>query len=77
MPAKKVNSDNIKETVDSELTIEQGFGKLNQLLNDMEAEDIGLEASFDLYKQGIELVKTLNGKLDDVEGKLNEVSEEA
>ncbi|MBQ9700257.1 MAG: exodeoxyribonuclease VII small subunit [Lachnospiraceae bacterium] len=64
-----------KEAIDKDITIEEGFGKLNELLADMESENIGLEESFDLYKQGIELVKTLNSKLDDVEGKLNQVSE--
>lgn len=63
-----------EEAIDKDITIEDGFSKLNELLADMESENIGLEASFDLYKQGIELVKTLNSKLDDVEGKLNEVS---
>ena len=65
----------LEGTIDKDITIEEGFGKLNELLANMESENIGLEASFDLYKQGIELVKTLNSKLDDVEGKLHEVSE--
>ncbi len=72
MAAKKKNT--VEENIDN-ITIEDGFLKLNELLNSMEAEDIGLEASFDLYKQGVELVKVLNGKLDDVEGKLNEVND--
>lgn len=66
------NTDNSMENI----SIEEGFSKLNALLDSMEAEDIGLEASFDLYKQGVELVKLLNGKLDDVEGKLNEVNDD-
>ncbi len=72
MAAKKTNT--VEENIDN-ITIEDGFQKLNELLNNMEAEDIGLEASFDLYKQGVELVKVLNSKLDDVEGKLNEVND--
>ncbi len=72
MAAKKKNT--VDENIDN-ISIEDGFDKLNELLNSMEAEDIGLEASFDLYKRGVELVKLLNGKLDDVEGKLNEVSD--
>lgn len=74
MPAKKKKTDEL-ENVTENISIEEGFDKLNKLLNDMEAEDIGLEASFDLYRQGVELVKILNGKLDTVEGKLNEVSD--
>ena len=79
MPAKKTKTENDSMINESEnlenITIEEGFEKLNKLLNDMETDNIGLEASFDLYKQGVELVKVLNGKLDDVEGKLNEVND--
>ena len=78
MPAKKTKTEEIENITDKtteNISIEEGFDKLNKLLNDMEAEDIGLEASFDLYKQGVELVKVLNGKLDAVEGKLNEVND--
>ncbi len=75
MAAKKTNT--VGENTDNitNISIEDGFQRLNELLNNMEAEDIGLEASFDLYKQGVELVKVLNGRLDDVEGKLNEVND--
>ena len=68
MAAKKTNT--VGENTDNitNISIEDGFQRLNELLNNMEAEDIGLEASFDLYKQGVELVKVLNGRLDDVEG---------
>ena len=41
----------------------------------MESNEVGLEDSFELYKEGVALVQTLNGKLDDVEGKLTEVEE--
>ena len=64
------NTDNSQE-----ITIEEGFARLNELLKLMESEDVGLEGSFDLYKQGVELVKILNSKLDDVEGKLTEVED--
>lgn len=70
---KKVSEENTLEIQD--ITIEEGFAKLNELLREMESEDMGLEASFDLYRQGVELVKLLNGKLDNVEGKLTEVVE--
>ena len=64
------NTDNGQE-----ITIEDGFARLNELLKIMESEDVGLEGSFDLYKHGVELVKILNSKLDDVEGKLTEVED--
>ena len=59
----------------NDITIEEGFAQLNELLRKMESNEVGLEASFDLYKEGVALVRTLNSKLDDVEGKLTEVEE--
>ena len=61
--------------VKKDITIEEGFEQLNELLRKMESNEVGLEASFDLYKEGVALVQALNSKLDDVEGKLTEVDE--
>lgn len=72
MAAKK--KETVDEVIDN-ITLEDGFLKLNELLNGMEDENIGLEASFELYKQGVELIRTLNGKLDTVEGRLNEIND--
>jgi len=53
-----------EEQIDIEnISIEDGFAKLNELLGLMESEDVGLEGSFDLYKQGVDLVKVLNRSL--------------
>lgn len=60
----------------NEMSIEEGFLKLNELLKQMESEEVGLEDSFLLYQEGVTLVKTLNSKLDEVEGKLTEVEED-
>ncbi len=52
-----------------ELSIEQAFEKLDKLIENMETE-IPLEESFNLYKEGIELIKLCNDKLDRVEKKI-------
>lgn len=62
----------MEEEEKNNITIEDGFTQLNELLRLMENEDTGLEDSFDLYQKGVELVKMLNEKLDNVEGKLTE-----
>ena len=62
----------MEEEEKNNITIEDGFTQLNELLRLMENEDTGLEDSFDLYQKGVELVKMLNDKLDNVEGKLTE-----
>lgn len=52
-----------------ELTIEQAFKKLDELIENMETE-IPLEESFNMYKEGIELIRLCNDKLDKVEKKI-------
>ena len=64
--------EKMEEKEKNNITIEDGFTQLNELLRLMENEDTGLEDSFDLSQKGVELVKMLNEKLDNVEGKLTE-----
>jgi exodeoxyribonuclease VII small subunit len=61
-----------------ELTLEQTFDKLEKTIEELQNEDISLEDSFRLYKEGMNLVKSCNGKIDKVEKqvlKLNENGE--
>jgi len=58
------------------MTIEQGFGKLGEIMERMEETDISLEESFRLYNKGIKLVKQIKEKLDDTEKKLIVLEEE-
>jgi exodeoxyribonuclease VII small subunit len=61
-----------------ELTLEQTFEKIEETLAKLQQEDISLEESFKLYKDGMTLVKSCNAKIDKVEKqvlKLNENGE--
>ncbi|MCI9385309.1 MAG: exodeoxyribonuclease VII small subunit [Lachnospiraceae bacterium] len=61
-----------------ELTLEQIFEKLEGTIGKLEQEDIPLEESFKLYKEGMKLVKSCNDRIDKVEKevlKLNENGE--
>ncbi|MDE7321158.1 MAG: exodeoxyribonuclease VII small subunit [Lachnospiraceae bacterium] len=61
-----------------ELTLEQIFEKLESTIGRLEQEDIPLEESFKLYKEGMKLVKNCNDRIDKVEKevlKLNENGE--
>ncbi|MDE6911067.1 MAG: exodeoxyribonuclease VII small subunit [Lachnospiraceae bacterium] len=61
-----------------ELTLEQIFEKLEGTIGKLEQEDIPLEESFRLYKEGMKLVKSCNDRIDKVEKevlKLNENGE--
>ena len=61
-----------------EQTLEQIFDKLDETIGKLEQEDIPLEESFKLYKEGMKLIKSCNDRIDKVEKevlKLNENGE--
>ena len=62
----------------TELTLEQTFERLEDTIGKLQQEDISLEESFRLYKEGMRLIKSCNDKIDSVEKevlKLNENGE--
>lgn len=59
-----------------EMTIEEGFEKLSEILGKMDEEGVSLENSFKLYNDGLAIVKELNGKLEETEQKINIINEE-
>ena len=61
-----------------ETTLEQLFEKLEESISQLERDDISLEDSFKIYKEGMKRVQTCNSKIDKVEKevlKLNENGE--
>lgn len=61
-----------------EQTLDQAFEKLEEMIGKLEQEDIPLEESFKLYKDGMKLIQSCNDKIDRVEKevlKLNENGE--
>ena len=65
-----------KKTEKEELTLEEGFQKLDELLERLEDREIFLEESFQAYKQGMELLKYCSGKIDTVEKKMLQMNED-
>lgn len=59
-----------------ELTIEESFSKLGEILDKMEDDETGLEESFKLYEEGIGLVKKVSESIDKVEKRIKILSEE-
>ena len=51
----------------NEMTIDEKMDTLDGIIEKMESDEITLEESFDLYKQGVELVKSCNDARDRVE----------
>ncbi len=59
-----------------QLTLEESFEKLDETLAALEGRNITLEKSFELYQQGMELVKNCNDQIDRVEKKMQVINEE-
>lgn len=50
-----------------DLALEEGFEKIDELIETMADGDISLEESFDKYKLGMEILKVCSDKIDKVE----------
>ena len=57
-------------------SIEETFGELDILAQKLEDRDTPLEESFRLYRQGMELLKDLSGRLDTLEKKMLQMNED-
>lgn len=57
-------------------TLEKSMEQLQEILAKLEDEEIGLEASFQLYQEGMKLLKSCNAAVDKVEKKLIILEEE-
>ncbi len=53
-----------------ELSLEEAFGQLDEIILDLENPEISLEDSFAMYQKGMELLKSCNEKIDTVEKKI-------
>lgn len=49
------------------MTLEEKLAKLDAMTEQLKREDITLEESFSLYKNGMELIKECNADIDKVE----------
>lgn len=51
-------------------TLETSFEELNNIITQLEKNEISLEDSFQLYNNGIKLIKYCNDSIDKVEKKI-------
>ncbi len=58
-----------------EMTLEESFTALEDLLNEMEDDDTSLDRSFKLFMEGTRLLKSCNDKIDRVEKAVMAVKE--
>ncbi len=59
-----------------ELTIEESFEALEDILGLMEDDKTGLEETFSLYERGLKLIKNVSSSIDRVEKKIQILEEE-
>ncbi len=67
-------SEEIKEV--EELSVEESFARLDEMVRALESEDVTLEESFRLYQDGMKLLKHVGGKLDGYEKKMQILTED-
>lgn len=61
---------------EKELTLEETFAEIEQVIEQLETEEITLEDSFREYSRGMELLKYCNQSIDRVEKKVLMINEE-
>ncbi len=61
---------------EQEISLEQAFTQLDQIINDMEQSHISLEESFTKYHEGMKLLKLCNEKIEHVEKKVYMINED-
>lgn len=55
---------------EKELTIEQSFAEIEEILNKLESNEVTLEDSFLLYQSGMQQIKRCNDLMNAVEQKV-------
>lgn len=68
--SEKEISEGTEYAAEQELTVEEAFAQLEQLIGRMEEEGISLEDSFACYEKGIRLIRYCNDRIDRVEKKV-------
>ena len=56
--------------IEQAASLEELFGRLDRVIGGLEGEELSLEDSFNLYHEGMELVKCCNRTINDVEKKV-------
>lgn len=63
--------DDVEDLED--LTFEEALDRLQTIVDDLESGDLGLEEAMDAFEKGNELAEICRRRLDEAEGKLEEL----
>ncbi len=66
-------SEEIK--LNEEMSLEEAFEELEEVIEQMENSDLPLEDTFNLYKKGVNLVEFCNKKIEKVECDIKKVTD--
>lgn len=58
------------------MNIEETFEKLEEVISIMEKPETGLEETFDLYKQGLDMIRKCNDSIESIEKQISVLEEE-
>lgn len=59
-----------------ELSLEEAFAQIEEVIAHLETEEITLEQSFQEYNKGMQLLKHCNATIDQVEKKVLQINED-
>lgn len=63
-------AERVEETRETELSLEETFEKLDEMLTQLEDRTLPLEKALVLYQEGMKLLASCNGKIDLAEKKI-------
>lgn len=66
----------VQQEQDNEITLEEAFGQIEEVISHLEAEEITLEQSFQEYHRGMQLLQYCNETIDRVEKKVLQINED-
>ena len=67
--------EEMKQERDQELSLEEAFVQIEEVIAHLETEEITLEQSFQEYNRGMQLLKHCNETIDQVEKKVLQINE--
>ncbi len=59
-----------KKKINEELSIDESFDLIEKKIEAMKSDDISLEEAFDRFKEGLDLLKLAQSKIDTIEKKV-------
>lgn len=62
--------------MEQNLSMEEAFKSLDEIVEQMENKDISLEDTFAMYQRGMQLLKECSNRIDTVEKKMLQLNED-